>query len=128
MPIAPAGTWKEFERGFLFPRQPLCIRSSADESHRLKRWHPRDLTDSVGHREVPLPNGSVIDLPEYVDALLRNEGDTSHTEPSAPDIPCLTHVAACETFQELQAEEWIPPLARPNWLERWELRGLVPDF
>jgi hypothetical protein len=37
-------------------------------------------------------------------------------------------VEACETFPELRAEEWIPPLARPNWFERWELRGLVPDL
>lgn len=127
-PIVEATRWdrETFERGHLFPRTPLCIRSTAPDRDQLTAWHPRHLANQVGHREVLLPDDSAIDFSEYVEALLRLEGEPLHGERGTPGIPYLTHVPACETFPELQAEEWIPPLARPNWLERWELRGLVP--
>jgi hypothetical protein len=85
-PIIQFPGWdrEEFERDHLYPRTPLCIRSTADDRAPLTRWHPRQLAGRVGHREVPLADGSVIDFSEYVDALLRLDGGTSHAGPTFP--------------------------------------------
>ena len=115
-----------FERDHLYPRRPVCIRESHGHLD-LTRWHPRRLAETVGHREVTLSDDSVaIDFADYIQSLLRSEQHASTADPDHAGIPYMRHVPACETFPELRAEEWIPRIARPNWLESRELRRLVP--